>query len=371
MLYLSGEKDVSVHCLHVQKEDLSFRFFNPSVAVVADRIIVSLRMANLERSDVSRKFYVLPPYTDLKNEIVIGEFDADFACLRQFNVDCRDRKTGMPYNRFGFEDSRIIASPQGVVEGMANLPSSKHKVHPDNEITFDLDFDMKMGRFEFDPDFEIAKVTTYESPFRRRVEKNWSPFFYEGKLCVVYQWYPLILMELIPDGTTRFLKWFHASPQLRKARGSSPGIVTKNGYLFVVHRQLRIEEKLRFSHQFLELGHDLQPLRISEEFSFLSTGLIEYCAGLAQVKGRYLLTFGLNDSLPFLAQVSEECVERLLRPFAEPMAENKAILSASYEEQLTEAAADFPRDYELSRVQLAKFRIKAWLNRARGRELRA
>jgi len=115
----------------------------------------------------------------------------------------------------------------------------------------------------------------------------------------------------------------------------------------------------------------LQPQRLSQEFSFFSGSLIEYCAGLAQLNGRYLLTFGLNDSLPFLLQVSADCVERLLRPLTEPVVENKAILNGSATEQLTEASVDIPQDCELGRVRLAKLQVKDWLNRLRGGELRA
>ncbi len=270
-----------------------------------------------------------------------------------------------------FEDLRILASPENVVQGIACMPGPGRKIRSDNEMTFDAAFAMKMCRIEFGPSFEIAKVVAYESPFRRLREKNWSPFFYEGRLCVVYQWHPLILLELAADGTTRFIKWFHPSRSLKELRGGSPGIATRNGYLFVVHRRLQVGGKSRFSHLFVELGHDLQPLRISEEFSFFSTGLIEYCAGLAHSNGRYLLTFGLNDSLPFVAEVREDSVERLLKPFPSPIVENKAILGASYDERFVEAAADFPRDCELGWSRLAKLRIKAWLKRVGGRETRA
>src|SRR5258707_14462778 len=84
-------------------------------------------------------------------------------------------------------------------------------------------------------------------------------------------------------------------------------------------------------HQFIELGHDLQPLRISEQFGLVLDTMIEYCAGLARFKNRYLLSFGLNDSTPFIMEMGEKAVERLLVPFAAPFTENESILSASPE----------------------------------------
>ncbi len=102
MLYLSGKGDVAIHGLHALKEDPCFRYFNPSVTVVSDHTFISLRMVNLERSDITGKFYLLRPHSQLQNEIVIGEFDANFACVRQFDVDSRDAKTGAPYIAGGF-----------------------------------------------------------------------------------------------------------------------------------------------------------------------------------------------------------------------------------------------------------------------------
>ena len=74
----------------------------------------------------------------------------------------------------------------------------------------------------------------------------------------------IILLAECRDGLGRadFLKWFDSSDQLKDLRGSSQGVHTKSGFLFVVHRKCIIDGKMRFSHQFIELGHDLQPLRI-------------------------------------------------------------------------------------------------------------
>jgi hypothetical protein len=349
---------------------LPFRFFNPSVAVVADRVYISLRGASVERSDVTGLFYLLRPHTEIRSEIVVGEYDEDLACRRHFQANWRDVKTGAPFCPGGFEDTRLIVAPGGAVIGIACTPGPERGVRADGEMIFHPKFRIRISRLEFGPEFQITNVTTYASPFDRLREKNWSPFYHEGRLCVVYQWNPLIVMELVPDGTTRFLKWGHVAPLFKDLRGGSPGIATKDGYLFVVHRRFFAADKLRFAHLFVELGHDLLPRRISREFCFLSTDVIEYGAGLAEAGGSYLVTFGLDDALSFVAEVPVESVERLLLPLEEPVLEDKAILGASREEQHTAASVDFPKDPDLGPTRLLKLRVKDWLDRAFRRNAR-
>jgi hypothetical protein len=225
---------------------------------------------------------------------------------------------------------------------MGCVPSSDYRIKPRGGLGFESNFFCRMARIQFGPGHEITKLTTYESPFKRRMEKNWSPFYVEGKFCVVYQWNPLIILELRPDGTTHFLKWFASSDELKGLRGSSQGVATPNGFLFVVHRKFIAAGRVRFAHQLIELGHDLKPLRMSEPFGFISDTLIEYCAGLALYKDRCLFSFGLNDSLPFLADMPAARVEEMLSRKLAPVAEDAAAMASPGEAAAKVAEQEFP-----------------------------
>jgi hypothetical protein len=370
MMYLCSETDATLRCVHLPDENPSLRYFNPSVAAANGRAFITLRASSFERSDVTGKFYILRPFTEFKNDIVAGAFDANLACTGRYAVNPRDPASGRLHSPGGFEDLRIVASPRGVISGMTCLPSAAHEIRGDNELIFDLLFKTRMGRIEFGPNFEITQFRAYPSPFDRDMEKNWAPFYHQGQLCVIYQWNPLIVLELHDDGTLPVRKWFDASPHLKGIRGGSPGIPFGDGFLFVVHRRFALADKLRFTHQLIELDADLRPRRISVDFSFLSTGLIEYCAGLARVDDHFLLTFGLNDSLPFVARIAAGRLERMLAPFPEKLGENRAILTASPEEQIVAAALDHARAARLSRSRILKQRIKEWRDRLLRKEMR-
>ena len=342
MRYLSSLKEVSLHSLHADYEDDTFRIFNPSVAVFENRIISTFRATNTERNDRNSKFYLLPSWNALRNELIMGELNEDFSMARQVQVELKDRKSGAPLSPNGIEDIRIVTSPDGRLEGMGCLPSSNFRIKPSGALGFASDFTTKMARLQFGPGYEIAKLTTYESPFKRRMEKNWAPFYFEGRFCVVYQWNPLIILELLPDGSTRFLKWFEWSDQLKTLRGSSQGIATKNGFLFVVHWKFTHAGKVRFAHHFIELGHDLRPLRLSECFGMISSTQLEYCTGVALFRDRCLLSFGLNDSLPFLFDMDAGLVERLFTQPLRPIAEDTAAMASPDQAAALQAAVEFP-----------------------------
>jgi hypothetical protein len=356
MHYLGSSREVVVRCLHAANIGPGFRIFNPSVTAFGDRILLSFRASNVEKCGRTSKSFLSPPHREMKNEIILGELNEDFSLKWQIHVDLQAKANGKPLAPHGFEDMRIVVSPNGRLEGMCCVPSADYLLKPRAELGFGKYFSTKMGRIQFSPGFEIDSVTIYESPFKRRMEKNWSPFYLDGKFCVIYQWNPLIILELLPDGTRRFLKWFDSSDQLKDLRGSSQGVETNDGFLFVVHRKCFTDGKIRLSHQFIELGHDLQPLRISEQFSFILDTMIEYCAGLARFKDRYLLSFGLNDSTPFIMEMGEEALDRLLVPFAAPITENESILSASPETFAQMATAEFPTESPLGLKGYLKWR---------------
>jgi hypothetical protein len=363
--FLGSSREVFVRYLHVDNIGPGFRIFNPSVTAFGDRILLSLRASNIERSNRTNNFFLLPPHREMKNEIILGELNEDFGLKWQIHVDLQGKANKKPLAPHGFEDMRIVVSPNGRLEGMCCVPSSDYLLKPRAELGFGRYFSTKMARIQFSPEPEIDRVTIYESPFKRRMEKNWSPFYLDGKFCVIYQWNPLIILELLPDGTTQFLKWFDSSDQLKDLRGSSQGVETNNGFLFVVHRKCFVDGKVRFSHQFIELGHDLQPLRISEQFGLVLDTMIEYCAGLARFKDRYLLSFGLNDSTPFIMEMGEKAVERLLVPFAAPFTENDSILSASPETFARVATAEFPSESPLGLKGYLKWRARKLLQAVR------
>ena len=347
MHVLTARKGVDLHFIRSENEDPSYLYFNPSVLRLQDRWLVSLRQVNLERSDVTGKFFLRPPHEEIRSEIVLCELDSDFQTVRATRVDLNVDGAQAVRDAGGFEDPRLVLSPDGRVECMACMPGPgrviKHSAN--REMGFESRFQMQMGRIAFGDDRSIERVTAYQSPFGRKIEKNWSPFFSQGRLHLVYQWNPLVVIEPQSDGALRFVRWFDRSSLLSDLRGGSAGIPTKNGFLFVTHRNMRVEGKLRYSHQLVELDHELRPIRMSEDFVFLSLRQLEYCSGLSRSDGRYVMSFGVNDALSFLTVLTEDHVESMLRPLETEIEARPALLEASREEQLREVVPDFRTDW--------------------------
>jgi hypothetical protein len=73
----------------------------------------------------------------------------------------------------------------------------------------------------------------------------------------------------------------------------------------------------------------------------------------------------LNDSTPFIMEMDEKAVERLLVPFAAPFTENDSILSASPETFARVATAEFPSESPLGLKGYLKWRAGKLLQAVR------
>ena len=80
-----------------------------------NKFLVSLRQVNLERSDVTGKFHLRPPHEEIRSEIVLCELDSDFQTVRATRVDLNVDGAQAVRDAGGFEDPRLVLSPDGRV----------------------------------------------------------------------------------------------------------------------------------------------------------------------------------------------------------------------------------------------------------------
>lgn len=165
----------------------------------------------------------------------------------------------------------------------------------------------------------IEKLLQIPSP-QNRCEKNWLPFFYQGKLSVIYSFEPLVIYQI--DSFTGKLTEIHRESTgllCDNFRGSAGPLSYKDGYLAVVHEVI-FRPGRHYLHRILELDANFKIRRISNSFYFRSWG-IEYCAGMSYtVDGNsLLLTFGFNDGEAWIHQLPLLEIEKLLRDPREPI----------------------------------------------------
>ena len=142
------------------------------------------------------------------------------------------------------------------------------------------------------------------------LEKNWMPCVDGDRLRLVYSTDPLIVFDWAPD-----LGRVMQDPAGRNVggtvRGGSQLIKYRDGWLAVVHRLHFVDNRKVYAHQFAAFDRDLTSVRFGRTFFFNRVG-IEFCAGLAHHQGRFILSYGVEDSEAWIAEVAPETVAAFL-----------------------------------------------------------
>jgi hypothetical protein len=145
------------------------------------------------------------------------------------------------------------------------------------------------------------------SPFGLRQEKNWCPFDHEGNLCFVYSYHPLIVLRYRPE--TRSVEFWNPEHAAIPAQslpflicGSSPGVETPNGYLFVAHR--RIVRLPRLNRAYISRLYHLDR-RVSTvtggSYFVIEQPAIQFVNGLHMDEQSIYVSYGSNDRSAHLA----------------------------------------------------------------------
>lgn len=66
-----------------------------------------------------------------------------------------------------------------------------------------------------------------------------------------------------------------------------------------------------YRHAFIVWDKDWNVVKYGEPFSFMD-GQIEFCVGLAEYKGEYLISFGFQDNAAYLLSVPKDIMEKLV-----------------------------------------------------------
>jgi hypothetical protein len=91
-------------------------------------------------------------------------------------------------------------------------------------------------------------------------------------------------------------------------RGGSPLLSYKDGWLAVVHQ---VHEPAQYIHRFAVFDYNLTQAWLGEPFFFQRLGGIEFCAGLVEHEGKYLISFGARDSHALVAIVEPQTIEEM------------------------------------------------------------
>jgi len=129
---------------------------------------------------------------------------------------------------------------------------------------------------------------------------------------------PTCFMDFDPDGKNAS-KAYNVNDYRRMPvdfRGGSQVIPYKHGYISCVHEThlYQSEQKRKnatYRHRFVIWNKDFKEMSFSKQFSFLNMQ-IEFCCGMCEYNGDYLLTFGGSDNTAYVLKIPGKYLEDFL-----------------------------------------------------------
>ena len=157
--------------------------------------------------------------------------------------------------------------------------------------------DCRVGHFEF-----------LHSPHGREIEKNWAPCVDGDRLSVVYSHHPAESYELAPN---RRRLQYEAFLSLASWSGSSQLIRYDGSWVSVVHQRRKHKNRVYYVHRMVRYDENLAPVHVGREFRFRGDQ-VEFCAGLVEHRGEYVMSFGVKDREAWLVRITASQLATLL-----------------------------------------------------------
>jgi hypothetical protein len=281
--------------------------FNPSIALNGDGFAATVRVANFRICPHGPLYrggggqYQIGVHESLDNKLYFITLDKNLKIYTNKEIDTHSVRQNRKF-RYGFEDARLFQW-QNKWWAITNIPG-RFFINSCN-----------MALLELEDIIQTSHITVWQSPFNRTREKNWAPVINGADLFIIYEWHPLIVFKVIPPGFNLEQTAKVDIPALTDWHGSSQGIPTDNGWLFVIHTRVPNPSHTRHIHRFIELNRNFEPVRMSEPFVFLHDG-IEFCAGMAEKGDRLYISFGgFHDDHAFVSSVERREIESMLKKY--------------------------------------------------------
>jgi len=222
----------------------------------------------------------------IRTQNIFIKLDKNFQKLVEHRFDIPEPKRLVN----GLEDIRIFYDEKNDLKFIGN------------EALFEDKVKMVYGDYNLNKDtldFEIL-----ESPYGLQTEKNWSPFTYEGKNKILYNWSPFTIAEIV-DGKLEVRKFIEKS--IPYTRGGSPGFEYDGIIYFLVHFVGYGENNKReYYHSIIKIdATTLEYIDHSILFTF-DNEMIEYGIGLIIEDDRVIITHSSNDCQSFIKIYNKE-----------------------------------------------------------------
>jgi hypothetical protein len=265
---------------------------NPSIAKDGDgNLACLLRTVNYELGEEDGIWFRGDPAPNTRNYFVTLDADAKQKSVEWVD-DLQVRQNRLPA-RDGLEDARLFW-----FDGAWQFTCSALHHGPRVRTTMAL---AKLNKTHIDR-FEFL-----HSPHTREMEKNWMPCVNGTRLAFVYSHHPAESFEIYP-ARTRI--WLGAFPALQGWSGGSQIIPYNGEWLGVVHQRRKHKNRVHYVHRLVAYNANLEPVRAGREFYFKGEQ-IEFCAGIVEHGGHFILSFGVKDREAWLVKLTSTKIASL------------------------------------------------------------
>jgi glycosyltransferase involved in cell wall biosynthesis len=281
--------------------------FNPSIRAVEGKYELSLRHSNYSTQDAKHFPYRgRDGYIITRNVLCELDKDLNFIKGAGFKEVIYPKELILYHDHHiqGIEDFRLI---QGSSMSLALTTGQQMTPSKINKISCVLWNNETMA-------VSSALMKLPAGTKEDECQKNWLPFLYQGKPCYVFKINPFIVCDFDAARVVVWMPPVASGMTLDGMRGSAAPVPFKDGtWLMIVHYSHYSDSGRRYYSRFLTLDEELVPLRLSVGFRF-SERNIEYVSGLTQALSgdSYLVTYGINDSEAYVAEVSLTTVSKML-----------------------------------------------------------
>ena len=307
----------SIHPLIIPSEITNGTgLMNPSVYIDGDQILVNIRHVNYtlyhsENKKFQHKFgplQYLNPENDIKLRTwnYLCELNDDLTIKNIKKIDTSRFDVEPLWEFIGLEDARVIRW-----DNYLYLCGVRRDTTTNGQGRMELSL--------IQNNKEISRVRMPAPGFDDTYcEKNWMPVIDQP-----FHWVkwtnPTEIVKFDPTSnitTTVHLDQSKIVPNLPEIRGSSHVIPYGDYYISITHEVNLIkpvvgEKDATYLHRFVVWDRDWNIVKITDAFTFMNAD-IEFCCGLAEYQGNFLISFGFQDNCAFILKVPTKVIDDFL-----------------------------------------------------------
>ena len=221
----------------------------------------------------------------------IVDMDENFRVLGGFRLHDKSGIPTYPKNILGLEDVRLIDKSNFFCTYLETneerIPEIVHCKYDDKV------YEVNLMRLK-------PEITS---------EKNWLPFYRDGKLCFIYGFNPFRLYELVEGKPVEVINR-KLSEKYLDFRGSAPPIPFDDGWLCTVHCCYYSKPR-KYWHRFMWFDKEFNKIKYSKLFYFEKIG-IEFNLSIVEHGEHIVLCYSVNDGSNTIASVETKVVREML-----------------------------------------------------------